>query len=204
MNQNEGWPQLIVGSVVSGSRRRRRPPRWPRWHEASESSPPDSAESSWSIPRTSTTCRVGRSNWWPAATEKSFRFRHRWGRPGRFFFVEVPREYAASFKLDLEQDALPSTLTTNATGCRGRGRHHECPAVVGDLHRASRGCPDRWFLKENGRWRRTPSSAVPLNSRWPTTPGAQAAATTVLEILVVAPPSLAPTNSVPVPATPAN
>ena len=119
------------------------------------------------------------------------------GSTGQIFFVEVPREYAASFKLDLEQNAAsssPSTnalvagvavFTTNASPLSATSTARVVGVLTGGIETN---------VAFNG------SGQLTLANN----PRAQAAATTVLEILVVAPPSLAPTNTTSVPATPAN
>jgi hypothetical protein len=119
------------------------------------------------------------------------------GSTGQIFFVELPREYVASFKLDLEQNAVSSTLTTNAlvagvavvTTNGSLLSATSTARVVGVLTGG---------VETNALFDNISQLALANNPR------TQSAATTVLEILVVAPPSLAPTNSTPVPATPAN
>jgi len=125
------------------------------------------------------------------------------GSTGQIFFVEVPREYAASFKLDLEQNAAswtPSTnalvdgvavVTTNASPLSATSTAR----VVGVL---TGGFEGKLVVETNAVFNGSGQLTLANNPR------AQAAATTVLEILVVAPPSLAPTNTTTVPATPAN
>ncbi len=119
------------------------------------------------------------------------------GSTGQIFFVELPREYAASFKLDLQQNASSFLLLTNATvGGVAVVTTNASPLsatstaqVVGVLTGG---------VETNALFNSATQLTLANNPR------AQAAAMTVLEILVVAPPSLAPTNSVPVAATPAN
>jgi len=119
------------------------------------------------------------------------------GSTGQIFFVELPREYAASFKLDLQQNASTFLLSTNATvgGV----------AVVttnASLLSATSTAQVVGVLTGGVETNALFNSATQLTLA--DNPRAQAAAMTVLEILVVAPPSLTPTNSVPVAATPAN
>jgi len=115
---------------------------------------------------------------------------------GQIFFVEVPREYAASFKLDLQETATSSTLATNGFVAGVAG-------VTGNVALLSATTTTRVVgvltggVETNAVFDGTAQLTLANNPR------AQAAATTVLEILVVAPPSLAPTNAPPVPATPA-
>ncbi len=119
------------------------------------------------------------------------------GSTGQIFFVELPREYAASFKLDLQQNASSFLLSTNATvGGVAVVTTNASPLsatstaqVVGVLTGG---------VETNALFNSATQLTLANNPR------AQAAAMTVLEILVVAPPSLAQTNSVPVAATPAN
>jgi hypothetical protein len=119
------------------------------------------------------------------------------GSIGQIFFAEVPREYAASFKLDLQQNAVSSTLSTNAM-------------VAGIAVVATNGSPlsatstARVVGVLTGGVDTNAIFDVPAQLALANNPRAQAAATTVLEILVVAPPSLAPTNITSVPATPAH
>lgn len=116
---------------------------------------------------------------------------------GQIFFVEVPREYAASFKLDLQQNAAPSALTTNAlvdgiavvTTNASLLAATSTARVVGVLTGG---------VETNALFNSAAQLTLANNPR------AQAAATTVLEIVVVAPPRPTPTNSAPVAATPAN
>ncbi|MGD1020235.1 MAG: anti-sigma factor [Verrucomicrobiia bacterium] len=155
------------------------------------------------------------------------------GATGQIFFVEVPREYAASFKLDLEQNAATFALSTNAlvagqlhavsyldfhppalsTNARGAGvavvttngsflSATSTARVVGVLT----GGMEKNSAFFEGRPAVEPNAVFngPAQLTLTNNPGAQAAATTVLEILVVAPSSLAPKNSAPVPSTPAN
>lgn len=119
------------------------------------------------------------------------------GATDQIFFVEVPREYVASFKLDLEQNAPASMLvtnelipglaivTTNATLLAATSTARVVGVLTGGV-------------ETNGIFN-TPAQLALANN-----PRAQAAATTVLEILVVAPPSLAPTNVPPIRVGPAN
>jgi hypothetical protein len=116
---------------------------------------------------------------------------------GQIFFVELPREYAASFKLDLEQNAASSTLSTNAmvggvavvTTNASLLSATSTSQVVGVLTGG---------VETNALFNGAAQLTLANNPR------AQAAATMVLEILVVPPPSLVPTNPTPVPATPAH
>jgi hypothetical protein len=115
------------------------------------------------------------------------------GSTDQIFFVEVPREFAASFKLDMEQNtASPATnalvagvavITTNAPLLAATSTAR----VVGVL---TGGFEGKRPLETNAVF----DSAAQLTL-------ANNPATTVLEILVVPPPSLAPTNATPVPST---
>jgi anti-sigma factor RsiW len=113
---------------------------------------------------------------------------------GQIFFVEVPREYAASFKLDLQQNAAPSVLSTNRvvagvaafTTNAGLLSATSTARVIGVLTGG---------INTNAVFNGPAQLSLANN------PQARAAATTVLEILVVPPPSLAPTNSTPTATT---
>lgn len=114
---------------------------------------------------------------------------------GHIFFVELPREYAASFKLDLEQNAVSFVLPTNAILDR-------VAAVTNNVSALSATSTARVVgvltggVETSGLFSGTAQLALANNPR------AQAAATTVLEILVVPPPLLVPTNSTLTPAMP--
>jgi hypothetical protein len=119
------------------------------------------------------------------------------GSAGQVFFVEVPRAYAASFKLDMEQNAASITLATNTVAggvavitTNGALLSATSTArVVGVLTGA---------VETNTVFYDLAQLALANNPR------AQAVATTVLEIVVEPPASLVPTNTMPVPATAAN
>lgn len=114
---------------------------------------------------------------------------------GQIFFVELPREYAASFKLDLEQNTVSSALPTN-------GILDRLVAVTNNASPLSATSTARVAgvltggVETSGLFSGTAQLALANNPR------AQAAATTVLEILVVPPPLLVPTNGTPTPVTP--
>jgi hypothetical protein len=118
------------------------------------------------------------------------------GSTAQVFFVEVPREFAASFKLDIQQDTASATLSTNAMADR--------VAVV-----TTNGSP--LSATSTARVVGVLTGGVETNALFngaaqltlANNPRAQAATMTVLEILVVPPPSLAPANPTPIPVTPA-
>ncbi|MGO9243853.1 MAG: anti-sigma factor family protein [Verrucomicrobiia bacterium] len=120
------------------------------------------------------------------------------GSTDQIFFVEVPREFAASFKLDMEQNTASSTLSTNllvagvavVTTNASLLTATSTARVVGVL---TGGFEGKRPLETNAVF----DSAAQLTL-------ANNPATTVLEILVVPPPSLAQTNATPVRATPAH
>lgn len=125
------------------------------------------------------------------------------GSTGQIFFVEVPREYAASFKLDLEQDAAAFTLSTNALVGGVAVVTTNTPLLAATstarvVAVLTGGFEGKLPVETNAAFD-GPAQLTLANN-----PRAQAAATTVLEILVVPPPSLAPTNAMPVPAMPAH
>jgi anti-sigma factor RsiW len=131
------------------------------------------------------------------------------GSTDQIFFVEVPREYAASFKLDLQQDAASSTPATNAmvggvavVTTNGSLLSATSTARVGVLTGGVELKVASIEAKSAGDTNAVFNGPVQLTLA--DNPQAQAAATTVLEILVVPPPSLAATNSTPAPATPAH
>jgi hypothetical protein len=111
---------------------------------------------------------------------------------GQIFFVELPREYAASFKLDLEQNAVSTALSTNAMVDRVVAvTNNAAPLSVTSTARVVGVLTGG--VETSGLFSGTAQLALANNPR------AQAAATTVLEILVVPPPLLVPTNSTPTP-----
>jgi hypothetical protein len=119
------------------------------------------------------------------------------GSTEQVFFVEVPREFATSFKLDLEQNSISATLSTNAMADR--------VAVA-----TTNGSP--LSATSTGRVVGVLTGGVETNALFngaaqltlANNPRVQAVTMTVLEILVVPPPSavLTPTNAMAVPAMP--
>jgi hypothetical protein len=114
---------------------------------------------------------------------------------GQIFFVELPREYAASFQLDLEQSAASPRLSTT-------GMIDKVAAVTTNAPPLSATSTARVVgvltggIETNGLFSSSAQLTLANNPR------AQAAATTVLEILVVPPPGLTPTNITSRPASP--
>jgi hypothetical protein len=131
------------------------------------------------------------------------------GSTGQVLFVEVPRDDAAAFKLGLQQEPGSSALFTNATmagvtaiNTNGALLSATSTARVAGVLTSGVGAKSasveaKSAVGTNGVFNGSPQLSLTNN------PQAQAAATTVLEILVVPPPSLAPTNPPPItpPAT---
>jgi len=132
------------------------------------------------------------------------------GATGQIFFVEVPREYAASFKLDLEQNAASSTpatnalvaglavVTTNGSFLSATSTARVVGVLTGGMEKNAAFFEGKPAGEPNAIFNGPAQLALTNN------PGAQGGATTVLEIIVVAPLSHTPMNSAPAPATPAN
>ena len=108
---------------------------------------------------------------------------------GQLFFVEVPREYAASFKLDMQQPAGTSTSSVGGA----LARIDAAPTNIALLSATSTG---RVFgvLTGGADTGSVFSGLAQLNL--PNNPQSAAAATTVLQIYVM-PPALASTNGAP-------
>jgi anti-sigma factor RsiW len=115
----------------------------------------------------------------------------------QIFFVEVPREYAVSFKLDLQETAV-ATLSTNTSVVDGIAVVATNAALLSATSTARVVGVLTGGVETNAVFGDTTRLTLASN------PQAQAAATTVLEILVVAPPSPASTNATPIPAMPAH
>jgi Putative zinc-finger len=111
------------------------------------------------------------------------------GSTGQIFFVELPREYAASFKLDLEQNAA-ATLSANAMA-------EKLAVVATNVSPLSATSTARVVGVLTGGVDTNGLFSGPAQLALANNPRAQAAATTVLEILVLPPPVLAPTNATP-------
>ncbi|MGA2604565.1 MAG: anti-sigma factor [Verrucomicrobiia bacterium] len=113
---------------------------------------------------------------------------------GQIFFVEVPREYAASFKLDLQQNAVPSALSTNRMVAA-------VAAITTNAGLLSATSTARVIGVLTGGVNTNAVFNGPAQLSLANNPQARAVATTVLEIFVVPPPSLTLTNPTPTATT---
>jgi hypothetical protein len=122
---------------------------------------------------------------------------------GQILFVEVPQEYAASFKLGLQQDAASFRLstnkmvaalapvTTNAGLLSATSTARVAGVTTSGAEVKSASLQGKLAVETNAVFNGLPQLSLANN------PQAQAAAMTILEILVVPPPSFVPTNPTP-------